>query len=397
MLKPFTLFAFVLLLPMFLLAQKESSVLKKADKMVASRQYESAYRLLDEYDPANDRVAVVLKKEDILLNYFAQSINHKVFSLKDLDEGETLQSVRQSFEMGNLYVFNADSVIRRLLVSHPGDCRLLNGYVSYMEALLGDYGFDFWSSSMDSSLSLMFQAASVSCNNAAACCQLGLYYHYYGVLDSASCYYRLATTLCDTLWHAVFNLGLIEFYDMSMQTEGLRDLHKSLKGYSIPFYKARVARALGIIYDEELHIPDSAHKYYSMAVDIDGDDMTNCMFLAIFYASRNDQRVFDAMRDAWRAGIEHDVLWDNLEWMFMRVKDVSSESVVVDFLKRMRKETDTPYEQGICCLFLGNYAEDDNVAVNYYNQAIGFFRMADAPDYFINDILEKIEIRTNQP
>lgn len=397
MFKPFFLFVFALFLPMFLMAQKESSVLKKADKMVASRQYESAYRLLDEYDPANDKVAVVLKKEDILLNYFAQSIMHKFFSLKDLDEDETLQFMRVNFETGNLYGFNADSLIRRLLVSHPGDCRLLNGYVSYMEAILDDYGVDLWSSNLDTSLTLMSQAASVNCNNPSACCQLGVYYHYYEVFDSALCYYHRATTLCDTMWHAFFNLGLIEFYNLSMHTQGIHDLQKSLKGYSMPVYKAQVARALGIIYDDELHDSDSAYKYYSMAVDINSEDMTNCMFLAIFYASRNDQRTFYAMRDAWRAGVKQDVLWNNLEWMFMRVKDVAdNETVIVDFLKRMLKETDTPYEKGICWLFLGKYEDDVKTAVNYYNEAIDYFRQADAPDYFIDGILEEIEERTTQ-
>ena len=90
-------------------AQSERATLKKAEGLVAQRQYASAFAMLEALDPANDRPAVLAMKADIVLHYFAQSMNHMVFSLVDLKKGESLDSVRRSSR-------------RPVIAGHP--CRL---------------------------------------------------------------------------------------------------------------------------------------------------------------------------------------------------------------------------------------------------------------------------------
>ena len=100
--KKVLLLAAICLVTFNVIAQNEKNVLKNADQMIANRQYLSAYQLLDNFDPNNDNIAVVLKKEHIVLNYFSQSIMHKIFSLSDLKEGESLNEIRQNFETGDI-------------------------------------------------------------------------------------------------------------------------------------------------------------------------------------------------------------------------------------------------------------------------------------------------------
>ena len=115
-------------------AQNERTTLKKAEGLVAQRQYASAFAMLDALDPANDRPAVLAMKADIVLHYFAQSMNHMVFSLVDLKKGESLDSVRINFEMGDAFAFDVDSLSRRLLAAHPGDQSLLATHAAYHKA-----------------------------------------------------------------------------------------------------------------------------------------------------------------------------------------------------------------------------------------------------------------------
>ena len=121
-----TLFLSIALLSVVsVFAQNEKAVLQKADRLIAQRQYATAYSLLDEFDPTNDCPAVLLQKENIMLNYFVQSINHMVFSLQDLKPGDNLDSIRANFESGTMIPFMADSLLKRLIAKSPDDCALL--------------------------------------------------------------------------------------------------------------------------------------------------------------------------------------------------------------------------------------------------------------------------------
>ena len=391
----FSLLVLSVLFPALLMAQNETSTLKKAEQMVASRQYASAYRLLDEYDPSNDNIAVLLKKEEIVLKYFAQSMMHRFFSLKDLNDGETLQSVRQGFETGDMFSFDVDSLIRRLLVSHSGDCRLLSGYACFCEALLNDYDEEIWSASFDAGL--MRQAASEKCNSASACYQMGLYHDYERRPDSAATFYRRATKLCDTMWHAFYNLGIAEGFRLSMTTQGVDDLHKALHGYTAPVFKADAARVLGILYDESIHNTDSAAKYYNMAVEIDGNSYTNRVILAAFFASHDNPKTYNAINNAWKTAWDADYSMDDFYTMLVTVSERAGNSkAVCDFLKQKLNKSDDVYEQGLCCLFLGKFVEDGSSAVNYLRDAIIHFRQVDAPEAFIEALQEEIDERSGR-
>ncbi|WP_165903793.1 tetratricopeptide repeat protein [Hymenobacter gummosus] len=75
-------------------AQTEAAVLQQAEQLIKQKKYESAYRALDKFDPRNGRTAVLLKKEDIVLNYYLMSVNHQLFGLQDLKPNQDVKQLR---------------------------------------------------------------------------------------------------------------------------------------------------------------------------------------------------------------------------------------------------------------------------------------------------------------
>ena len=71
------------------------SSIQKAEKMIAARQYKSAFSLLEKADPENQSPDIVILKTNILLDFFILSIHHELFALKDLEENETLLELRR--------------------------------------------------------------------------------------------------------------------------------------------------------------------------------------------------------------------------------------------------------------------------------------------------------------
>ncbi|MBP5395533.1 MAG: hypothetical protein J6Y34_00865, partial [Bacteroidales bacterium] len=50
--------------------QQETDIIAQANRLVADKKYESAFKLLQAYDSANVKPDIFLMKEEILLNYF---------------------------------------------------------------------------------------------------------------------------------------------------------------------------------------------------------------------------------------------------------------------------------------------------------------------------------------
>ncbi|OON71042.1 hypothetical protein B0919_03355 [Hymenobacter sp. CRA2] len=75
-------------------AQTEAAVLQQAEQLIQQKKYESAYRVLDKFDPKNARTAVLLKKEDVVLNYYLLSVNHEIFGLQDLKPTQRVEELR---------------------------------------------------------------------------------------------------------------------------------------------------------------------------------------------------------------------------------------------------------------------------------------------------------------
>jgi hypothetical protein len=113
----------------------ETAVLQQAEQLIKQKKYESAYRALDKLDPKNGRTAVLLKKEDLVLNYYVQSINHQLFALKDLKPNQDVEELRGRPGSYGMYALPLAELLDSLKRLRPTDYGLDLGLGHYYFAL----------------------------------------------------------------------------------------------------------------------------------------------------------------------------------------------------------------------------------------------------------------------
>src|ERR1017187_4024873 len=108
-------FFLCLYLPLFSFAQSDKQIIDKVQKYIANKKYETAYELLDSIDPLNRIPDLVLLKEELSLNYFIASVNHEMYSFKDLKKDETLADFRDKPGESKMHQFEINKVLDSLV------------------------------------------------------------------------------------------------------------------------------------------------------------------------------------------------------------------------------------------------------------------------------------------
>lgn len=112
-------------------------IIAEADRLISNKKYESAYKLLENYDWENKIPEVFLKKVDIALNYFIFSMNHLLFSFKDLKDNEDLETLRGGNKNFNpVYKLNIVEILSNLIKKEPNNWKY--------KRVLGYFYFDYF-------------------------------------------------------------------------------------------------------------------------------------------------------------------------------------------------------------------------------------------------------------
>lgn len=122
-----------------LFSQSNSEILKKANDLIANKKYSTAFKVLNEYDHENNNPEIVLLKERIVLDYFVTSIMHKFFALKDLQPEENIMQYRGQRGQFEMFSFQIDSLLDRLIKIYPNDCKLKKGLADYYYEVVTKY------------------------------------------------------------------------------------------------------------------------------------------------------------------------------------------------------------------------------------------------------------------
>lgn len=129
-----------MLLKLIVFGQTESETIEQANNLIAIKKYESAFKLLDKFDPKNNKPDIVLRKEQILLNYFVSNIMHHMFALKDLEKNEDIMDYRGKEGSFGLQMFNIDSILENLIKQYPTNCKLYKGLGEFYYEVHLTYG-----------------------------------------------------------------------------------------------------------------------------------------------------------------------------------------------------------------------------------------------------------------
>jgi len=117
-------------------AAATADVLADVDRLVTEKKYLSAFRLLDAQEKGDSNPDIALKKAELVLKYFVNSIEHKVFTLTDLKEDEEIIDVRGKPGSSIIINFDMEKIFPPLIENYPEDQRL---YVA-----LADYYLDVY-------------------------------------------------------------------------------------------------------------------------------------------------------------------------------------------------------------------------------------------------------------
>lgn len=116
---------------------KTLETIKACDELIESRKYQSAVNKVGE---CNNEY-IIYKYIEVCTQYFAQSMMHSMFAFKDLEEGETLYSVRTgdgSFNMA--YRDDPEKIINNYVKAHGKSIILDLAKANYYFDALSRYG-----------------------------------------------------------------------------------------------------------------------------------------------------------------------------------------------------------------------------------------------------------------
>lgn len=113
-------------------AQAESIVVQRANELIAQRKYESAFILLQNFDPEHKRPAVALKAAELALQYHSRHLNYRRFAFRNLSLTQPLDSIRVLARTDTLaFFFPVRTILEGLYQKHPDNYRLDKGLADY--------------------------------------------------------------------------------------------------------------------------------------------------------------------------------------------------------------------------------------------------------------------------
>jgi hypothetical protein len=115
-----------------LAASADPARIAACDRLVAERKYLSAYQSLG--PTSEDDEAAIAKRVELCINYFAQSIDHRIFAFADLKEGESLGALRGGTGSFSMFAFDPAAAV--------ADFEKAHGPSPVLEKALGDYYYD---------------------------------------------------------------------------------------------------------------------------------------------------------------------------------------------------------------------------------------------------------------
>ncbi len=240
------------------------SALKKAESLIEKRQYLSAFETLEKADPKNQNADILYLKTEIVLKYFARSINHQIFALHDLAENEDLLELRTQNEgTYSMQIFQADSLIKNLLKDEPDNFKLHYILGRYYQEVYMKYGE---SPNMPETVLLkhMEMHFGIAYKNGIkkpmAAYGIGFYHLMQDDFSSAIPYLKDCTKLDPNYVPAHYNLAYA-YLQLNRRSESIQSAKKAFALYEDQTLKADAARMIALSY-AELDSLEQALVYY---------------------------------------------------------------------------------------------------------------------------------------
>jgi len=377
--------------------QTDTETIKTANDLIANKKYESAFKLLNSFDPKNGKPDIVLLKEDIALNYFVTSLMHQMFALKDLEKNENVLDYRGKEGSFGMYRFEIDKVLDSLIKIYPDNCKLYKGLGDfYYEAHL-KYGGKWLKD--DNELFKLIEA-----NNKKAIdgnCADYLTYYVLGYISISQekykdgiIYFLKAIELNKEYTNSYYNLAYAYLYTDD-RNNALKYAQSSLELYTDITFKSDAARMLGQIYFE-LKDDKNALAYYELADKIDSGNYDNIKPLVKLYVKTQNARANETTNTFFNLAPYNPTIYNDLEEIYSNYN--KKDSLTAFYKGKFLAFKDNEKVLGNLNFYLGRiYLETDKkLAKDYFLKAKVIFTKIYEKDHpvfkAIEDGIKKAEM-----
>jgi len=104
--------------------KKLDSRLVKIENLAKEKKYYTAMSQLMALDPQKTDPVVQIYRVDFTIKYFVTSINHKMFSFKNLKPNQNIYDVRGKTGQSNIILYDPEKVLKDLIKNHPSNYNL---------------------------------------------------------------------------------------------------------------------------------------------------------------------------------------------------------------------------------------------------------------------------------
>ena len=369
--------------------QTETETIKKAKELIVNKKYESAFKVLNGFDPKNRNPEIVLLKEDIALNYFVSSIMHQMFAFKDLEKNEDIMDYRGKKGSFGMYMFTLDKVLDSLIRIYPNNCKLYKGLGEYYYEVHLKYGGK-WLKEDKELFKLMqtnfLKAVEGNCADYLSNYVLGYINLVQEKYKESIPYFLKSIEMNKDYASSYYNLAYAYLYTDDRQN-ALKYAKNSLDLYIDQTYKSDAARMLGQIYTE-LKDDKRALENYELADKIESGNYFNIKPLLNLYVKTDNGKANETAKIFFHLDPTNPTIYNDLEEIYYSNK---KENYLIAFYKSQFSVFKDEYiVQGNLNFYLGKIYLDSNkkLAKEYFIKARDIFRKVYRKDHQIFNAIE---------
>lgn len=329
--KKFTTLLLVIVFATTVLGQTVTETIKKANDLVENKKYETAFKLLQDFDSKNENPDIVLLKEDIALKYFVTSIMHEIFAFKDLEKNEDIMDYRGKEGSFGIYAFSIDSSLQNLIKIYPDNYKLYKG--------LGDFYYDTqkryqgrWLKDDSIVSDLIEKNYQVVINHNLA--DFNIYYTVGLELltqkkhKESIPYFLKSIELKRDFGDAHYNLAYAYLFNEDREN-ALKYAKNSLDLYKGKEYKGDAARMIAEIYSE-LKDDQNAIKYYELANTSDADNYYTLKPLLAIYIKTGNSKAKETLNSFYNLAPDKPTIYNDLGDVYFHYNKTSD---LINFYK----------------------------------------------------------------
>ena len=378
----------VFTLPVF--GQTETETLAKANDLIANKKYESAFKILCDYDPSDEKPEIALLKENIAPNFFVTSIMHQMFSFKDLDKNENIMDYRGKNGSFEIQKFEIDKVLGNLIKNFPDNCKLYKGLADFYYEVHLKYGGEWLKS--DKELFELIEANNEKVLSGNCADYLTYYVMGYIAISQEKFkegipYFLKSIELNKDFASSYYNAAYAYLFSNERE-RALQYAKISFDLYTDISYKSDAARMVGQIYTE-LNDDKNALAYYESADKIDPGNYYNLKSLLYLYIKTNSPKVMETTTSFFNLAPTKPTIYNDLEEIFFRSKRENDLSAFYKEQLPVFKGNDNVL--GNLFFYLGKIysVSDKKLAKEYFLQAKDIFRKVYDQDHQVFKAIEE--------